>query len=164
MIFESCEWAEFDDPFGCGELRSRCQQFSNRPWFVDADGFAIEEPQPGANRSIGIREPIPKNLHPSANGQNDSAVVHGAMQTLALFEFPSRLNLRTILATANKVQIGRIGDWFARIDSDVFDSDSAPFEATRQHESVSSVAVCAEEVGVERNDPDRGVGSASRGE
>jgi hypothetical protein len=155
VIFESGELTEFDDPFGCRELSARCQQFTNGPRSVDANGFAIEEPQPGATRSLGIREPVPEDLHPSADGKNDGTVTHCTMQALALFKLSSRLNLRPIFATANKVQIGRIGDWFSRVDRDVFDWNSAPFEATRQHESVSSVAVCAEKVGVERNNPHR---------
>jgi hypothetical protein len=42
-----------------------------------------------------------KDLHPRANGKNDSAVLHCAMKTLALFEFSSGLNLRAILAAAD---------------------------------------------------------------
>jgi len=105
VIFESSQWSEVDDPIGGRELRTRCKQFANRPSSVDTDGFAIKKSKSRTTRSIHVRKPMSKDLHPRANGKNDSAVLHCAMKTLALFEFSSGLNLRAILAAADEVQV-----------------------------------------------------------
>jgi hypothetical protein len=87
---------------------------------------------------------VPENLHARANREDNCALVDGAMEPLAAFKFAGGLNLRSVFATTDEVEVGRIGNWRSGIDSDVFDRDAAPFETARKYEYVSTVAVGAE--------------------
>jgi hypothetical protein len=50
------------------------------------------------------------------------------VEPLTEFELTGGLNLRSVLAATDEVEIGRIGNWRSGIDSDVFDRNAAPFE------------------------------------
>jgi hypothetical protein len=104
-----------------------------------------------------------KDLHACADGEDDGSLVDSSMKSLAELKFARGLNLRSVFAAANQIEVGGIGNGCPGIDSDVLYRNPSPFEATGKNECIATVTVGAEKVGIERNDSNCRVSSAEAG-
>jgi hypothetical protein len=94
-----------------------------------------------------------KDLHARANGEDDCSLIDSPMKSLTELKFSGGLHLRAVFAAANEIEVGGIGNGCSGIDADVLYRNPSPLETTRKNECVAPVAVGAEEVWIERNDP-----------
>jgi hypothetical protein len=100
-----------------------------------------------------------KDLHASANGEDNCSLVDSPMKPLAALKFAGGLHLRAVFSAANEIEVGGIRNGCSGVDGDVLYSDPSPFETTGKNECVAPVAVGAEKVWIERNDSNRRVSS-----
>src|SRR5580692_9701486 len=118
----------------------------------------VEQPQPRDRLAVHAAELGADDLVAGADGQHDRAPVDRRGQPAAGPEPARGQDLRQVLAAAQQVDIAVGGDPLVGVDLGDLDRDAAQPGAAGQHEQVPAVAVRAEQV---RVDPDQPYGGRS---
>jgi len=116
VILEASERAEIDRHAGGDELRIGRQQFTDGSRSIDANRLAVEEPEPWSTFAGGIGKAMSEDLHSGTDREDDGSLVDGAMKALAVLEFACCLHLWSVLAAADEIEVGGVGDRVAGIN------------------------------------------------
>ncbi len=120
-------------------------------------GRAVEQAESVGFDAVGADEAGPEDLEAGADRQYRRPLVNGPAEGPAgrRSQLPGGQRLREILATADHVDLARLGHRISRSDGDHPGLETPPGQPASQDDGVAGVAVGAEQVRKEEGDGDR---------
>jgi hypothetical protein len=147
VVLEAGEQADAQRRMGLGEhLADGARAARHRA--------AVEEPEAG-HRPVGAVELGSHQLQPGARPEHHRTTLGRPVQAAIAADLVARQQLRAVLATAEEVQVGALGDGRPASDRHDLVGDPPPLQPPAEDHGVAPVAVGAEQLGGEDRDADR---------
>ncbi len=121
---------------------------------VVAMGLAIEQAQALVGLAVLTCEAPAEHLEAGADGQDGCATLDRVDQSRSGPQLAGGERLGGVLAAAHDVDLAAAGDGLAGVDVDHLGGDVAPSQSLGQDGGVPTVAVGAEQLGIEQADGD----------
>jgi hypothetical protein len=128
-------------------------ELADRPGLAPV-GVQVEQLQPRGGGVLG-HERAAKQLVAGAHGEDHRATGDGAVQPAVGYEAVRGEGLRTVLAAAEEIDVGRAGEGVVGTDLGGLHVEAAQPGSAGEHQQVAPVAVRRQQVGVDPHDAQR---------
>jgi hypothetical protein len=119
----------------------------------------VEDAEAGDRLALDAAELVADHLVARAHREHDGAAGRGRLQAAVRGQPPGGQDLRQILAAAHQVDVTVTRDGLVGVDLDGLDVQAAQLRPALQHQQVAAVAVGAQQVGVDPDQPEGAVGA-----